>query len=695
MLKKIAKVLTKKPAVVIIAAAALLVLSLFGYIATRVNYDILAYLPQNLESTRGVHLLEDPFKMSATTMVVIDDMPPAYTNELVEEIKEVPGVTNVLWLSNIVGVQIPKDMVPAQFRDTFFSDEGTMLLVQYEKSAASDETMKAISSIRSICREKCFVSGFSALVKDTRDLVNREMPLYILVAVILSLIAMELSFDSFVLPFVLMANIGLAIIYNFGSNVFLGEISYVTQAIAAVLQLGVTMDYSIFLYNRYKEEQKTHPDKKEAMSEAIVAAFTSLTSSSLTTVAGFLALCFMRLTLGRDIGIVMAKGVLLGIITVITILPSLILVADKYIEKTKHKSLIPDFSKLNSWIIKHAKLIAIIGLLLFIPAMYAEKNLDIYYKIDESLPDTLPSKVAAKKLSDDYDMASSHYIVLRDDLPDSAMNEMEESIKNVPGIRNVISYHSLLGSGVPEFFVPDSLKSMLRAGGYQLVMINSEIELATDAMTEQLNEIKSIVKKCDPSAMVSGEPAMTQDLIDTAKIDFNVTNYISIAAIFLIIAIVFRSVSLPVLLVAAIELAICVNQGISYFTGADVAFVTPTVICAVQLGATVDYAILMTSRFQEAIRQGYGREEAIHIAANASDGSIIVSALVLFCATVGVSLVCTIDMVGSICIMLARGSIISAIVSIFLVPSILYLAEPLIGKTTINWNGLTKKKQEV
>lgn len=687
LVEKIARRLTRKPKLVAFIGVLLLIPALLGIIGTRINYDILTYLPQDSEAAQGEKILEEPFKMAATSMLIVDGMPAGYSNDLINQIQEVDGVSNAVWLSNMVGIQIPTNLIPAEFRDVFFSGDATMMIIQYDRPGASDETMSAISEIRKICNEKCFLAGFSVVIKDTRDLVDKELPMFVLLAVILSLIALGLAFESWVLPAILMVNIGFAILYNFGTNIIFGEISYITKAIAAVLQLGVTMDYSIFLYKRYEEEKPNYEDERDAMARAVEAAFASLSSSSLTTVAGFLALCFMRLTLGRDIGLVMAKGVIIGVATVICILPSFILILDRPMEKYKHRTFVPNLTKANDWVIRRRKLIAVIFLLLFLPSMYAENHATVYYKLDESLPQDIPSIVANKKLKNDFDMATSHFIMLSDDIVSTDMNVMESDLKNVDGVTNLISYHSILGTGIPDFFIPDEAKSMLKQGGYQMLMVNSEYDTASDAVAEQLDEIRSIVKKYDPNALVTGEAAMTDELIDVTAKDFVTTNYISILAIFLIIALTFKSISVPVVLVATIELAIFINQACPYFLGTEVPFIAPTVISCVQLGATVDYAILVTTRFREEIQSGHDRREAIRIAMNTSYGSIITSALVLFCATLGVSFVSSIDLIGSLCIMLARGAVISAIVCIFMMPAILYICEPIFAKTSYKWRG--------
>ena len=685
MVEKIAHKLTRTPKLVALIAVLLLIPSALGYVGTRVNYDILTYLPQDLESSQGERLLEEPFHMAATSMLIVEDMPAAYTNDLIYAIQQVPNVSNALWLSNVVGIQIPVDFIPASMREMFYAGKATMMIIQYDKSGADEATMEAIQAVRDICNEKCFLAGFSVVIKDTKDLVDRELPVYVALAVVLSLAAMSLTMESVVLPFVFLASIGMAIVYNFGTNILLGQISYITKAIAAVLQLGVTMDYSIFLYHRYLEEKPRYEDKRDAMTQAIVAAFTSLSGSSLTTIAGFIALCFMRLTLGRDIGIVMAKGVVLGVATVILVLPALLLLFDKQIEKHKHRSLLPDFTGVNRWVVKHRRWYVALFLLLFPPALYAQSHAGVYYKLDEALPQDMASIVANNKLKDEFDMATSHFALLSDSLPATDMNQMEAELGAVEGVTSVLSYHSLLGGGIPDFFVPEDVRDMLKQEGWQIMMINSEYATASDQVSAQLKEIGAVIKSYDPGALITGEAALTDDLIATSAVDFQVTNYISIAAILLIVAWVFRSASMPVVLVAAIELAIFINQGIPYFTGTVIPFVSPTIIGCVQLGATVDYAILMTTRFREELRAGKDRVEAITIAATASDGSIITSSLVMFCATLGVGLISEIEIISSICTMLARGALISALVSIFLRPSVLCVCEPLFQKTSLNW----------
>ena len=694
MLEKIARGLTRKPRIVLLAAIILLIPSALGYFATRVNYDILSYLPENLPASKGEKLLEEPFHMAATSMLIVDGMPAGYSDDLVNQIKKIPGVSNALWVSNLVGVQIPTDMIPAHFRDMFFSGGATMMVIQYEHAGASNETIRAINQIRALCNEKCFLAGFSVVTKDIQDIMDGELPVFIAIAVLLALGAMSLSLESTVLPFVLMISIGFAVMYNMGTNIFLGEISFITKAIAAVLQLGVTVDYSIFLYHRYVAERPLYQDPRDAMAQAILAAFRSLSGSSLTTIAGFLALCFMQMTLGGDLGVVMAKGVVLGVTTVVLVLPSLLLIFDKRIEKHRHKILIPKFDKINHFIIRHAALLVLFLLLTVPVALYASNQAGYFYKVDDTMPADTPSILSNRKMKEAFDMASSHFIVLRDDLTSAEMSDIEKNLENLPGITSVISYHKILGAGIPAFFIPDAVSEMLKQGGYQLMMVNSSYEAATDEVAAQLKAMSDLLTPYDSNVMITGEGAMYQGMIETSLVDIQVTNIISAAAIFLIIALTFQSFTIPAVLVAAIELAIFINQGISYFKGTDIFFLSPIIISSIQLGATVDYAILMTSRFQEELRSGKSRRESIKIAADSSDISIITSALVLFCATLGVSTVSSIGMIGAICTMLARGAVISAVICLFFLPALLYVCEPLFNKTTLHWRTAPPDKND-
>ena len=685
MLQKIAHLLTRKPKKVVMIALLLMLPSLLGYIGTRVNYDILSYLPQDLPASRGEQLLEEPFHMAATSMLIVEGMPAGYSDRLVNEIKALPGVSNALWISNLMGIQMPVRMIPENFRDMFFSGNSTMMIIQYKNSGASDETIEAIEQIRALCNERCFLAGFSVVSKDLQDIMARDLPMFVGCAVLLGLAALMVCLESTVLPFVLIISIAISVVYNMGSNIFLGEISFITKAIAAVLQLGVTVDYSIFLYHRYVAERVNYVDNRDAMTQAILAAFRALSGSSLTTVAGFLALCFMRMTLGRDLGIVMVKGVILGVTTVVLVLPSLLLLFDKQIERHRHRILLPDLSRVNEFLIRH-HIVMVLLLLLIIPvAVYSSNRTGYFYKVDETMPEGTPSIVSNDKLKKDFDMASSHFIVMRDDLTASRMGALERDMEELPGISSVISYHKVLGAGIPSFFVPDAVTDMLRQDGYQLLMINSTYGAATPEIAEQLEQMQEVLNRYDPEAMITGEGAMYQGMIETSVVDIQVTNLISAAAIFLIVGLTFQSISVPAVLVAAIELAIQINQGVSYFRGVDIFYLSPIIISSIQLGATVDYAILMTSRFQEELRAGKSRTEALRIAADTSDASIITSALVLFSATLGVSTVSSIDLIGTICTMLARGAVISAVISLFFLPALLYVCEPLFNVTSLHW----------
>ena len=695
MLQKIAKLLTRKFSVVILLAVLLLIPSVIGELNTDVNYDILSYLPEDLDSSKGQQILEDPFHMAAVNMLVVENMPEKYVSDLREQIEQIPGVSKALWIDEVLDISVPPEILPDEIKDIFFSDDNsTMIMVQYDKPGASPETMAAIDEIRAISNKQCFLSGVSVFLKDTKDLVLSEMPIYMVVAVILSMIALLVTSESAFLPVVFILGIGCAILYNMGTNVLLGEVSYITKAIAAILQLGVTTDYAIFLLNRYKEEKPRFADRRDAMASAIVSAFVSLSGSSLTTIAGFLALCFMQLGLGKDIGLVMAKGVLLGVITVVTVLPSIILMFEKVIEKFTHRSLMPNFNGLNKRIIKHSKVFVLLFLLLLVPSYYLQTQTQVYYNIDQSLPEDLPSTIATDKLKSQFNMATTHFIIVDDNLPPYSLKAMTDEIESVDGIEALISYDKFIGPMIPDNFVPQELKDMCKKDGKQIIMVNSSYKAATPEESEQINEITRIIKSYDENALLTGEGAMTKDLTETCDVDIQVTNAISIIAILLIVGFCFKSVSVPIILVAAIELSIFINCAISTLTGEVIPFISPIVINCIQLGATVDYAILMTTRFREELQNGHDKHEAILIASNTSDEAIITSALVLFCATFGVSLISKMEIIQSICMMLARGAIVSAIVSIFLLPSLLVNCEGLIAKTSLYWRTPKPEKEK-
>ena len=670
---------------VLAVAVLLLVPSVVGELNTQVNYDILSYLPQELDSAKGQEILEDPFQMAAVNMLVVENMPERYVSDLRQQIEQVPGVSKALWIDQMLDISVPPEILPQNVRDIFFAGDSTLLIIQYEKPGASQQTMDAIDQIRALCNKQCHLAGVSVFLKDTKDLVMGEMPIYLVVAVVLSMLALFVTNEAVVLPVVFISGIGFAIVYNMGTNVILGQVSYITKAIAAILQLGVTTDYAIFLLHRYQEEKPLHADRRDAMASAIVSAFVSLSGSSLTTIAGFLALCFMQLGLGKDIGLVMAKGVLLGVLTVVTVLPSIILWFDKPIEKYRHRTLLPSFEPLNRRIIRHSKAWVLVFLLLIGPAYYAQSRTQVYYNIDQSLPADLPSTVATDKLKTQFNMATTHFILVDDSLPAYQLQEMTRQIKAVDGIEAVIAYNEFLGPAVPEDFLPQEILEMCKQGGWQLMMVNSSYKAATPEEAQQINELTSIIKSYDPGALLTGEGAMTKDLTETCDVDIQVTNVISIAAILVIVGLCFHSVSVPVILVAAIELSIFLNCGLSAVTGQVIPFISPIVINCIQLGATVDYAILMTTRFREELQNGRSKEDAILIAANTSDPAVLTSALVLFCATIGVSLISRMEIIRSLCQMLARGAIISALVSIFLLPSLLVVCEGLIAKTSRWW----------
>lgn len=685
MLQKFAHILTRKYAVVLLVAVILLIPSGIGALNTRVNYDILSYLPEDLDSTKGQQVLEDPFQMAATNMLIVEGMPERYTADLREKIEEVPGVSKAIWIDSLLDISVPQEILPKEIREIFFSGDATLIMIQYEKPGASDETLAAIDEIRSICNEQCFLAGVSVFLKDTKDLVIQEMPLYMVVAVLLSMAALFVTNEAAVLPVVFILGIGFAILYNLGTNVFLGEVSYITKAIAAILQLGVTTDYAIFLLNRYMEEKLKFPDRRDAMSSAIVSAFVSLSGSSTTTIAGFLSLCFMRLALGRDLGLVMAKGVVFGVITVVTVLPSIILFFDKAIQRFRHPTIIPRFDRVNAFIIRHAKVFVCLFVLLFIPAYYAQSKTEVYYNVDQSLPADLPSTVANNKLKDEFNMATTHFIIVDDNLPAAKLAQLAADIEKVDGVETVIAYNKFVGPAIPDEFIPEEIKEICKKGGRQIMMVNSRYKAARAEENAQIDALNQLVKSYDPNALITGEGVMTKDLTETCDVDIQVTNAISIVSILLIVGVCFRSISVPILLVASIELSIFINVGISYCTGTVIPFISPIIINCIQLGATVDYAILMTTRFQEELRNGLDSREAILVAANTSDPAIITSSLVLFCATFGVGLVSRMEIIKSICMMLARGAVVSALVSIFILPSILLVFEKVIHKTSKDW----------
>lgn len=699
-MKRIAKFIAYHPKTITIIAVLLLIPAAIGYINTFVNYDILSYLPGDLDSVKGENELDETFNSASMSFLVIEDMPSKDVAALKEKIAKVDNVSSVIWVNDIADISIPQEIIPQAVKDIFYSKDGkcTMMLIQYKYKAVTDETMKAIEDVRGLLNNQCFLSGMGVIMKDTRDLADSQAPIFIAIAIAIALVVMTFCMESWVEPWVLLAALCMAVVYNMGTNLIFGQISYITQCIAAILQLGVTMDYSVFLIDRFEEEKPKYADKRDAMASAIQGAFLSLSGSSLTTIFGFLALCFMDLSLGKDIGLVMAKGVVFGVLTVTIVLPALVLQCDKIIHKYRHRSFIPKFDKLNNFVVNHKKVWVAIFVVLFIPSYIMQSNVNVYYSMDRMLPDDIGCIAALNKMKEEFNMATSHFIIVDDSLDASDLVKMENEIKGTAGVTNMVAYNSFVGSGIPDSMIPDELKSIAKSGGRQMILVNTSYVAATDECNEQLTEINNIVKKYDKNGYVTGEGAMYKDLIDITDHDFKLTSVLSILSIFILIAIIFKSISIPTILVMSIELAIFVNKAISFATGTTLSFIAPTIIGCVQLGATVDYAILLTTRFREEMRNGHNKLDAIKIAANASDRSIFQSALVFFGATFGVFLTCDIKIVKEVCLLLARGSLISAGVIVFMLTPLLLVLEGLIEKTTYDFLGkklkLKMKKKE-
>ena len=651
-MKQLGKGIVKARFLILIIALALLVPSAIGYFSTRINYDVLAYLPKDIDTMVGQDILKEDFGTGAFSMVVVEGLPFKDVSKLKEQVETVEHVKKVLWYDSFADISIPTELLPDRLQKAFANGDATMMIVLFDTGTSEDSTMDAIRQIRSKTAGQCFISGMSAIVTDTKDLSDQETPVYVLIAVVLSAIVLSLTMDSFMIPLFFLLSIGMAIIYNLGSNVFLGEISYITKALAAVLQLGVTMDYSIFLWHSYEEMQEKYPDKKQAMAEAIHATFTSVIGSSVTTVAGFIALCFMSFTLGLDLGIVMAKGVLIGVLSCITVLPSMILVFDKVIEKTRHKPLIPQF-RISGYVTKHYKLIALAFVLLWIPAVIGYKGTGVYYKLDASLPEDLPSIQANEALGEHFSMNTMHLILMDDSLPKKQKLEMAEKIEKIDGVKAVLGIDSLIGPAIPEEMIPQKLKDELRSNGRELWMITSEYEVASNEVNAQCDAIEEVIKQYDQNGLLIGEAPCTRDLIKITDKDFATVSAVSIGVIFVIIFFVFRSLSLPVILVTTIEFAIFVNMGIPYYTGSTLPFVASIVIGTIQLGSTVDYAILMTNRYKVERTLGQDKMSAVRLAHEASVQSVFVSAMSFFAATIGVGLYSNIDMISQLCTLMA------------------------------------------
>lgn len=686
-IEKLSEWITRHPKFIMTVALILLIPAIIGYLLTGVNYDILSYLPDDINSVQGEQILDESFHNASSAMLVIENFDDKDVVALKEKIMKIDGVTNVTWTDSVIDTTVPNSSLPSFLRKIFYSTDGksTLMLINFESASASDETGTAIKEIRSLMNKQCFLSGMSAVLTDTKDLADSQAPIYIAFAIFLALVVMSFTMDSWVLPFVLLASLGIAVVYNMGTNIIFGEISFITKSIAAILQLGVTMDYSVFLIDRFDEEQRYTDNRSLAMGRAVAKTFTALMGSSLTTVFGFLAMCFMTLTLGFDIGIVMAKGVVFGIITVVTVLPSMVLLLYKPIYRFRHKRFVPKFNGLASFTTKHRRVFAIILLVLLVPAYLAQSNVSKYYDVVSGMPQDLDSIVALNKMKEEFNMANTHFVVIDDDVPDGKVNSMIQDIKEIDGIETVVALGEYVGAGIPKSIIPESVKSIAEKDGYQMMMINSDYSTGTDELNAQIDEMNNVISKYTDSGYLTGEGVLTKDLISIANNDFVVTSIISTVAIFILVAICFKSISIPCILVLMIELSIWINIGLSYLMGTEISFITPTVINCVQLGATVDYAILMTTRFREEIRSGKDKKTAIHDAAASSCTSIFQSALVFFSATIGVYFICDIKMIKEICELLARGSFISAIMIMLVLPPVLYILEGVINKTTYKW----------
>lgn len=695
-MEKFGKVIVKLRIPILILSFLLLIPSAIGYFNTRVNYDILYYLPNEIETMQGQDILMDDFNKGAYAMVVVQNMDTKSTDRLIKKVENVDHVAQVISYTGIVGEDVPSEIVPSKFRKYFENDstDTTLFAIFFDNTTSSDDTMNAIIQIREQTEGQAFISGMSAVVTDTKNLSEKETPLYVLIAVVLVCIVLAIFMDSFLVPVFFMISIGMAIVYNLGSNILLGEVSYITKALAAVLQLGVTLDYSIFLWHSYKEMKEIYlDDHKEAMAVAISNTLTSVVGSSITTVAGFIALCFMSFTLGLDLGIVMAKGVVFGVIGCVTILPSLILTFDRALEKTMHREIMPNFDKLATFIVNHSWIFVIVFVVLLGPAIYGQNHTSVYYDLSDTLPDDLACSQANKKLEENFDMNSIYMILADSSMSTDTANEMLDKLGDVDGVQFALGLDTALKSGIPQEFLPAKTVSELKGEDYQIMMIATDYKIASDEINNQISKVNDIVKSYDSKAMVVGEAPCTKDLITITDKDFKTVSAVSIVAIFVIILFVLKSISLPIILVSAIEFAIFVNMGIPYFTHTQIPFIASVVIGTIQLGATVDYAILMTTRYKKERSQGYAKKEAIQIALSTSIPSIIVSALGFFAATFGVGCIASVDMIGSLCTLMARGAIISMFVVIFILPSLFVLCDKLIINTSIGFK--PKKNQDM
>ena len=692
-MKKIGKAIAKGRYLIFILALALLVPSAIGYLNTRVNYDILSYLPDSLETVSGQDIMVDEFGMGAFSMVIVEGMDNKDAAALEADLETINHVKEVLWYDDMLDLSVPVSMIPDSIRNAFFQGDATMMIALFDNTTSADETMEAITDMRKMVGKNCFISGMSGVVTDIKNLALQEMPVYVVIAAVLSLLVLLLTTDSFVLPFIFLSSIGFAVVYNMGTNIFLGQISYITQALVAVLQLGVTMDYSIFLLHSYEEAKPNYENRNDAMAEAIANTFISVAGSSVTTVAGFAALIFMTFELGRDLGIVMIKGVVIGVICCVTVLPSMILIFEKAIDKTRHKPLLPSMDKISDFIIKHSWIWLIIFVIAFVPALNGNNGVELYYNIDSGLPDTLDSAIANKKLSDEFHMSNVHLIMVDSSLDAKSKKEILNKVEDVDGVKWALGLNSVTGEMIPDSMMPKKLTSKLKSDNYEIMFVCSDYSAATDEVNAQIASINDIVKSYDPTGMVIGEAPLMKDLEDTTSVDLVTVNTVSILAIFVIVMVVFKSISLPAILVTVIEFAIFVNMAFSYYRGISQPFVAPIVVGTIQLGATVDYAILMTNRYKTERMAGREKHEAISIAHKTSFKSILTSGLSLFAATIGVALYSNIDMIRSIVILLCRGAIISMIIVLVLLPAMLTLFDKLICYTTIGMRGCAKKQK--
>ena len=685
---KTGKWIAKHRILIVLIGILLLIPSVIGTIKTRINYDILSYLPESLETVKGQDVMVDEFGTGAFSMVVVEDMPLKDVQKLKNKFEEIEHVKKVLWYDDIADISVPTSMMPKDLKDIFFADDSTMMLVLFDNTTSSDEAMEAVTNMRAIADKQCFISGMSGVVTDIKNLCLQELPIYVAIAALFSFIVLEITGTSFVVPILFLLCIGISILYNMGTNIFLGEISYLTQALVAILQLGVTMDYSIFLLDSFEENKKRFPgDKNRAMGHAISNTFKSIVSSSITTVAGFAALCLMTFALGTNLGIVMAKGVIIGVICCVTLLPAIILIFDPLIEKTKHKPLIKNTNRLSGFIIRHYKIWLAVFCIGLLPAVYGNNHTKIYYNIDKSLPSTLDSNVANKKLEDTFDMSTMHIIMMDKNISNANKTTLMKDIEKVDGVKWAFGLNSVFGANVPASMIPKDVKDMLQSDEQELVFVCSKYSSATDESNSQIAAINDLVKKYDSNGMVIGEAPLMKDLQDVTDIDLVNVNVASVAAIFIIIMLVFKSISVPIILVAVIEFAINVNMAIPFFQGIELPFVASIVVGTIQLGATVDYAILMTSRYQKERRKGFGKKEAVMNAHKACALSIMTSGFSFFAATFGVAWYSKVDMIGAICTLLSRGALISMACVIFILPAMFIIFDKVICKTSIDFLG--------